>query len=348
MFSRLASRAVSAEIFNLARNSLQKQNSVILLRSSVYSWAVLPRALPLTAERKFCSGATADPDELYQRARELEKDDDTVEEAARLFEEASALGHTQSYMALGDLYVAGRGVERDNAKAFEMFSTAANCGDPSNPDPEAITRVAQCYLSGTGVTSNVREAIPYLKQAARANHADATATLSVFYTSGAAGERSLEKAAELLIAVMTNEEMRSTCTMLDDVEKNLLVIGNHFMEGSDLARKNPYLAFTIFSTLNNHCRNTNTEVIPPSQYCMAICFSEGIGCEEDDKEALRFLELSAANKYPEAMHAVDEFRESIESGSDSEFEEVEEEVEDVEEYEQVELGQRGQGESNQK
>mmetsp|Transcript_15218 Transcript_15218/g.21453 ORF Transcript_15218/g.21453 Transcript_15218/m.21453 type:complete len:82 (+) Transcript_15218:3-248(+) len=72
------------------------------------------------------------------------------------------------------------------------------------------------------------------------------------------------------------------------------------------------------------------------------------GCEEDDKEALRFLELSAANKYPEAMHAVDEFRESIESGSDSEFEEVEEEVEDVEEYEQVELGQRGQGESNQK
>ena len=72
-------------------------------------------------------------------------------EAARLYELAADRGNVCALVALGDLYGAGLGVERDLSKAAQMYQLAVT----KDGNPEAQNKLGACYENGRGVDTDL-------------------------------------------------------------------------------------------------------------------------------------------------------------------------------------------------
>jgi TPR repeat protein len=67
---------------------------------------------------------------LYQLGRGYEKAG-RFSEALDRYGQAAAVNFTPAYGPIGNMYSAGRGVEKDERRAFEWFRNAAGAGDPT-------------------------------------------------------------------------------------------------------------------------------------------------------------------------------------------------------------------------
>ena len=76
-------------------------------------------------------------------------------------ERAYAAGHPDAILQLGFCYYYGNGVERDYAKAFELFSEGAEKGCAY-----AMYWIGQCYHLGDGVEQDMPTAIEWNRKAA--------------------------------------------------------------------------------------------------------------------------------------------------------------------------------------
>lgn len=80
---------------------------------------------------------------------------------------------------MGVRYLLGRGVPRDDAKAFYYFNQAANEGDPF-----AQNEVAFMYASGKGTQRDYAQAVKYYQKAADHDLASAQFNLGMMYQYG--------------------------------------------------------------------------------------------------------------------------------------------------------------------
>ena len=78
--------------------------------------------------------------------------------------------------ALGDLYFSGRGVDRDQALAFNLFETAAKAGHPG-----AMVQIGYAYLEGTGTEKDLETAREWLTRSADTGNVAAMAYLARSY-----------------------------------------------------------------------------------------------------------------------------------------------------------------------
>lgn len=97
---------------------------------------------------------------MYCRGTGVTKD---LPRAADYFFQAAKMGYARAQYNLACLFADGAvGGKPDQEAAFFWFLEAAKRGDAA-----AQARVADCYLTGTGVDSNVSEAEKWLEKAAR-------------------------------------------------------------------------------------------------------------------------------------------------------------------------------------
>lgn len=90
-------------------------------------------------------------------------------DAARLYASAAAQGDTEAHAALANLYLSGRGIVKDEKRALQHFSKAAELGHAA-----AIEIVAEAYLKESpGLAAGARdngEAVAALRRAAERGH----------------------------------------------------------------------------------------------------------------------------------------------------------------------------------
>lgn len=79
----------------------------------------------------------------------------------------------------GARYLLGRGVPRNDAKAFDYFSEAARANDPF-----AQNELAYMYASGEGTPRNYERALMWYKKAADHDLASAQYNLGLMYLHG--------------------------------------------------------------------------------------------------------------------------------------------------------------------
>ena len=94
----------------------------------------------------------------------------------------------------------GKGIERDTARAFEMFSYAAT----EFGDMHAQDNLGLMYLEGTGVTKDVRRGARWLRLAADKQHVESQAVLGRLYFSGLEGMQR-QRALGLMYLTMARE-----------------------------------------------------------------------------------------------------------------------------------------------
>jgi len=114
------------------------------------------------------------------------------ERAAELYRLAGEGGFPKSLCALGNLYMAGRGVPNDPVRAADLCRRGAEMGDA-----DAQTDLANFYLSGRGMPEDKVEARRWYERAAEQNQRNALYTLGQMYWNGDTVEKDNDEAARL-------------------------------------------------------------------------------------------------------------------------------------------------------
>ncbi|KAJ3390003.1 hypothetical protein HDU84_008062 [Entophlyctis sp. JEL0112] len=97
-----------------------------------------------------------------------------VEQAAIWYKKASDLGHSRACNNLGELYMTGRGIPRNDVVGFGLFRRAAMAGLP-----EAEYNMGRCCREGRGCAKNEEQAVMWFKRAEAQGIKEATKALAV-------------------------------------------------------------------------------------------------------------------------------------------------------------------------
>ena len=115
-----------------------------------------------------------------------------------LEQECSGSGRAQSCVALGDMYLAGKGVTRDGDKAAMLFERACEARDAGGCDkarriyqescdngvPAACSMLGRMYLEGFGVPEDLARAATIYQKACDLGHAVDCSNLAMMYAEG--------------------------------------------------------------------------------------------------------------------------------------------------------------------
>ena len=112
-----------------------------------------------------------------------------------LLEQASQKGDVDALLRLGDLYMDGKHVEGDGAKAVGYYRAVIALRPD---DPTANMRMARAYREGRGVERNLAIAATYLKASSDAGSRMATRDLGLAYMWGSGVKKEEDKALQLL------------------------------------------------------------------------------------------------------------------------------------------------------
>lgn len=146
-----------------------------------------------------CMGTTAqNADKLYKQGKEL-YDAKKYNEAFPRLKAAAEKGHKKAQYRLGRCYDKGRGVEKNDAKAFEWYSKSA-----AQDYAKAQYQVGKCYKDGEGTKKDRKKAVEYFKKAALQENADAQYQLGKAYLKGKGIAADPEKASQLLKKAVKN------------------------------------------------------------------------------------------------------------------------------------------------
>ena len=104
--------------------------------------------------------------------------------AIAMLTSAARKGSLAATGTLATCYDNGQGVERDSAKAFELYLHIASSLDPHPLVPSAQYNVGIAYLNGDGVGRDVIKALSWFERAAAQGHARSRQVLSSLQGTG--------------------------------------------------------------------------------------------------------------------------------------------------------------------
>lgn len=99
------------------------------------------------------------------------------------------LTRTSDQIALGERYLEGNVVDKDEKKAIELFEKAANQNNNIG-----MLKLADCYKKGVGVTQDNAKAFSLYEKSAKMGNIDAMIALSDMYAEGDGIEKNMSKA----------------------------------------------------------------------------------------------------------------------------------------------------------
>ena len=134
------------------------------------------------------------------------------ETAMKRFRSAAEEGHAGAQAALGELYVRGKGTDRDALEAAKWYRLAAEQGHV-----DAQVTLGWMYNAGTGVPQNFTEAIKWFRLAADQGHPGAQNNLGVLYRQGRGETNDVKTAAvwfKKIPDVLTGWHKKNPCSIL--------------------------------------------------------------------------------------------------------------------------------------
>ncbi|MFC1580142.1 SEL1-like repeat protein [Thermodesulfobacteriota bacterium] len=141
-------------------------------------------------EEETIKGARVDPEKNYQRGKAL-YEEKRYKDASKWFRKAVAQGHAEAQYQLGGMYTKGKGVAKDDQKAFQLIQAAAAQGHPG-----AQRAVGWCYQEGQGVAQDYDQALKWYRKAADQGEKWAPYRLGLMYSDGRGVSQNYKKAAE--------------------------------------------------------------------------------------------------------------------------------------------------------
>lgn len=133
----------------------------------------------------------------YLYGKGTQKDE---KKAFEIFLNAAENGDTIAQFNVGNCYFYGNGTKQDYSKAVKWYTSSANNAN----DSFAENSLANCYYYGYGVEKNDAEAVKWYAKAASQGHARAQNNLAYCYSKGIGVNVNEEKAAKLYQQALEN------------------------------------------------------------------------------------------------------------------------------------------------
>lgn len=116
------------------------------------------------------------------------------------YKRAAESGNPVAMCYLGSFYTLGRGVQKNNDKAFYWYKKSADTGDKIG-----LYYLGLCYERGVGIKQNFKEAFNYYKKSAELDYEDAFISLANLYFKGVGTEKNLQEAEKWYKKAASNE-----------------------------------------------------------------------------------------------------------------------------------------------
>lgn len=139
--------------------------------------------------------------------------------AFELYSKAAELGNPEAMCDLGYMYLVGQGVGMDKEKSSCWYKKSADLGYV-----HSMRDIGQNYLRGDGVEQNSELAIQYFRLASENNYSHGTMDLAYCYLNEIGVTRDLAKVKELLLLALkqdTERTMRDLFALQIDIKKLL-------------------------------------------------------------------------------------------------------------------------------
>jgi eukaryotic-like serine/threonine-protein kinase len=128
---------------------------------------------------------------LYNEAVEKNRAS-KYDEAVKLYRQAADLGDSRAMQDLGEMFMDGNGVAKDDEEAVQWFRQAAEHGNTA-----AMVFLGGMYQLGTGVDQSDSTAADWFRKAAAAENPAAIFDLAMLYESGSGVNKDLGMARQL-------------------------------------------------------------------------------------------------------------------------------------------------------
>ena len=140
---------------------------------------------------------------LYERGIELVEQKD-YEKALRAFELGAKTGDLDAMTAVGIMYIAGVGVNQNDAKGFKYIQDAAN-----KSHPKAQYTLGAIYYLGAGIDVDFNKAFNWISLSAEQGYLDAQHNLAQMYEAGEGVSQDFKKAYEYYIIAARRDNIDS-------------------------------------------------------------------------------------------------------------------------------------------
>lgn len=216
----------------------------------------------------------------YLNGRGVEKDE---KQAVEWFRKAAEQKYLQAQSNLGTCYAQGRGVAKDDKQAVEWYRKAADQNHAG-----AQNNLGNCYANGRGVAKDEKQAVEWYRNAAEKNHSQAQYSLGIAYTNG----RGVDK-----------DESEGVKWFRKAGEQN------NVGAQSELA-----YAYMIGRGLNKDesegvkwYRKAAEQNNSGAQYNLGIAYMNGRGVDKDESEGVKWYRKAADQKYAPAQYSLGYF-----------------------------------------
>jgi TPR repeat protein/uncharacterized caspase-like protein len=198
-------------------------------------------------------------------------------DALPLMRRAADAGSVAAMTSLGDMYVDGRGVAKDEAEAMRLFRRAADSGNAA-----AISNLGIMYQDGRGVVQDDLEAIRLYRKAAALGDAGAMNNLGHMYGNGRGVAKDEAEALRLY---------RKAAGLGDPGAMNSLAW--MYSNGRGVAKDEAEAARLY--------RKAADAGHASAMYHLGVMYENGRGVAQDDAEAIRLYRKAADAGITEAM-----------------------------------------------
>ena len=184
------------EALSQAENLASRGNpNAAALAGSIYEQNLIDTATPEAAVRWYrraVTGGNSDAMLGLARLGMARKGGSTPGEALAMLQRAAANGRKEALAPLGDLFLSGAAGPKDRTRAASIYAQAASFGDA-----DAAYAAGILYADGDpDPMDDPLKAIGYLRQAAQAGRADASADYGLMLYQGRGVARDLKGAAQ--------------------------------------------------------------------------------------------------------------------------------------------------------
>jgi TPR repeat protein len=249
-------------------------------------------------------------------ALRLDTSELTPMDSLRSYRRAAENGSAESQLYLGQIYLSGINVQKDQAEAAKWFRLAAEQGIPeaqyqlaklycsgevSRNIPmavklytkaadkgleEAQIDLAEMYIKGDGVGKNVKKAINLYQKAADKGNLKALFKLGTIYTSEDNSLKDKQKGINFL-----------KIAAKEDFSDAQISLGKLYVKSNDVEKISEAALF-----FNRAAAKGNAE----AQFLLSEMYEIGIGMPKDLDLSLKNLLLSAENNHPDALLKIGE------------------------------------------
>ena len=250
---------------------------------------------------------------------------DKTKEEREQYESAAALGDPLAQCKLGEIYYEGRGVPRNQRRAFEWFEKAARQGLC-----HAQTQLAHMYSGGWGVSQDEAKAAGWYEKAASQENADYQYGLGRRFLFGEGVPADPTKALEWITKaavrghVQAHSQLGSIYSMGVGIEKDDAKAAEWYQKAADQGHEGAqYRIGVMFAKGEGVPRDVvkaaywlekaALQGFSPAQAELGDMYAKGIGVPKDEAKASEWYEKGAAGGSPSDNYVPRNIGRSVES-----------------------------------